>query len=83
MRRHDVDAVFLNGDLSYANGYLAAWHFYLSMLNMFAGNISWMSTVGNHESDSKTPSALVLPYNGADSGGECSVVATTLFPFPR
>jgi hypothetical protein len=33
-----VDAVLLSGDLSYANGYLANWDFFLDSLAPIAGN---------------------------------------------
>jgi hypothetical protein len=35
-----VDAVLLSGDLSYANGYLANWDFFLDSLAPIAGNCS-------------------------------------------
>ena len=35
----DVDAVLLSGDLSYANGYLSNWDFFLDALSPIAGTI--------------------------------------------
>lgn len=45
--KDQLDAVFLNGDISYANGYLASWDFYLNMITPFSGRIAFMNTVGN------------------------------------
>ncbi len=35
----EVDAVVLSGDLSYANGYLANWDFFLDSLAPIAGTV--------------------------------------------
>ena len=77
-----LDAVFLNGDLSYADGFLAGWNMYANMINKFSGNIVFMNTIGNHEADTKTPLGGSLLFKGTKSGGECSVVSNTLFPYP-
>lgn len=35
--RGEVDAVFHSGDISYANGYLSGWDFFLDMVSPIAG----------------------------------------------
>ena len=52
------------------------------MINKFSGNIVFMNTIGNHEADTKTPLGGSLLFKGTKSGGECSVVSNTLFPYP-
>lgn len=74
-----VDAIFHSGDVSYANGYLASWDFFLDMISPMAGSALYFTTVGNHESDWPDTASL---YNSKSSGGECSVVATSLLPMP-
>ncbi len=75
----EVDAVFHGGDLSYARGYMAVWDFYMDQIGPMASSVLYMSTVGNHESD--WPDTTTI-YNVTDSGGECGVVATTMYPMP-
>jgi len=73
-----VDAVFHSGDISYANGYLANWDFFLDMISPIAGSVMYLTTVGNHESDwLGSPSS----YQGFDSGGECGL-SVELLPMP-
>lgn len=35
--RGEIDAVFHSGDISYANGYLSGWDFFLDMISPIAG----------------------------------------------
>lgn len=76
----EVDVVFLNGDISYANGYIVSWQYYLNMISSFSRKIAFLNTLGNHEVDSgNDPNVLSF---GSSSGGECGVLSTTLLPFP-
>jgi acid phosphatase type 7 len=76
----EVDVVFLNGDISYANGYIVSWQYYLNMISTFSRKIAFLNTLGNHEVDSgNDPNVLNF---GSSSGGECGVLSTTLLPFP-
>lgn len=70
----------LTGDISYANGNLPEWQFFLDMISPISGGSLYFTTVGNHESD--WPDSASNPGYGTDSGGECSVVATSLVPMP-
>jgi len=36
--RGEVDAVYHSGDISYANGYLSGWDFFLDMVSPITGN---------------------------------------------
>jgi hypothetical protein len=42
LHQGEVDAVLLSGDLSYANGYLANWDFFLDSLAPIAGNFTFV-----------------------------------------
>jgi hypothetical protein len=75
----EIDAIIHTGDISYANGYLTTWDFFLNMISPMAGRSLYFTTVGNHESDYPNTSSY---YNGTDSGGECTVVTGTLLPLP-
>lgn len=76
-----IDAVYHTGDISYANGYMASWDFYLDMISPMAGSSLYMTTVGNHESD--WPNTASLPfYYGYASGGECGVPELKFIPMP-
>ena len=43
-----ISAVWLNGDLSYANGVLTGWESFMSMLSLFAARVPVLSVLGNH-----------------------------------
>lgn len=76
-----IDVLFHGGDISYANGHVASWEFYLDMISPFAGGTLYLTTVGNHESD--WPNTPSLQYaSQVASGGECGVLATKLLPEP-
>jgi hypothetical protein len=66
------------GDISYARGYAVHWFQYFHNLR-FAAQIPYMLNQGNHERDYANSGAYL---NGTDSGGECGVPATQLFPMP-
>ena len=75
-----VDAVYHGGDISYATGYMAVWDFYANMMAPVASaHTIYLTTVGNHESDCPNSASY---WNGTDSGGECGVLATTLYTQP-
>lgn len=74
-----VDAVYHGGDISYATGYMAVWDFMMDMISPVSSGALYFTTVGNHESDWTTGPSI---YKVTDSGGECGVAATTLFPEP-
>jgi hypothetical protein len=75
----EVDAIYHGGDVSYATGYLAVWDFFLDMLSPVASGVTYLTTVGNHESDWYDSASY---YNVSDSGGECGVATTELLPMP-
>ena len=86
-RRGEIDAVFLFGDLSYATGYASVWDDWSALIEPWASRVPFVSNMGNHEMDSPEsswPSDRVADlYGGNDSGGECGVPATRLYPTPR
>lgn len=77
--RGGVDVVYHGGDISYAVGYLAVWDFYGDMMSPVTGSALYLTTVGNHESDWYSSASA---FNNSDSGGECGVVTTRLYPMP-
>jgi hypothetical protein len=76
-----VDAVYHTGDISYANGYMSSWDFYLDMISPMAGSSLYLTTVGNHESDWPNTASLDFAWNFA-SGGECGVPELKFIPMP-
>jgi acid phosphatase type 7 len=81
-----IDAVFISGDISYANGILSSWDFFLDMISPITGHVPLLTTVGNHEVDwlDSSSSSSRLPYLKSPyaSGGECGVVSSSLLPMP-
>lgn len=75
-----IDAVYHGGDISYARGYMAVWDFFGDMLTPITSGTLYLTTVGNHESDWPNSASY---FNGTDSGGECGVLTTTLYPMPQ
>lgn len=75
----EIDAIYHGGDISYAEGYMAVWDFYGNMMAPVTSGVLYLTTVGNHESDWYNSPSL---YNNSDSGGECGVATTRLFPMP-
>jgi hypothetical protein len=75
----DIDMIYHGGDISYATGYAAVWDFFLDMVSPMTSGVTYLTTVGNHESDWWYNSY----YKTYDSGGECGVVATTLLTMPN
>jgi acid phosphatase type 7 len=80
VRNGVVDAVYLGGDLSYADGYLSSWDFFLNMISPVTSGAVFMSTMGNHES--AWPDSPSYFETVKSSGGECGWPTSTLFPSP-
>ncbi|CAN6477187.1 unnamed protein product [Victoria cruziana] len=75
----NIDIVFHIGDLSYANGYLSQWDQFTSQIEQVASTVPYMVASGNHERDWPGTGSF---YTNMDSGGECGVVAETMFYVP-
>ncbi|XP_021759420.1 nucleotide pyrophosphatase/phosphodiesterase-like [Chenopodium quinoa] len=75
----NIDAVFLIGDLPYANGYVSQWDQFTAQVEPIASAVPFMVASGNHERDSPDSGSF---YANDDSGGECGVPAETTFYVP-
>ncbi|KAF8399597.1 hypothetical protein HHK36_015466 [Tetracentron sinense] len=75
----NIDIVFHIGDLSYANGYLSQWDQFTSQVEPIASTVPYMVASGNHERDWPGTGSF---YGNIDSGGECGVLAETMFYVP-
>jgi len=75
----NVDALHIFGDISYASGYLSVWDVYLYMIEPWSSLLLSFSSLGNHEAAVLTGQTAL---KSQDSGGECGIVTTTLFPPP-
>ncbi|KAF3774233.1 putative inactive purple acid phosphatase 24 [Nymphaea thermarum] len=75
----NIDIVFHIGDLSYANGYLSQWDQFTSQIEPIASTVPYMVASGNHERDWPGTGSF---YANMDSGGECGVLAETMFYAP-
>ncbi|GMY15110.1 probable inactive purple acid phosphatase 27 isoform X1 [Fagus crenata] len=75
----NIDIVFHIGDLSYANGYISQWDQFTSQVEPIASTVPYMVASGNHERDWPNSGSF---YENTDSGGECGVVAETMFYVP-
>ncbi|KAI7985100.1 putative inactive purple acid phosphatase 27 [Camellia lanceoleosa] len=76
----NIDIVFHIGDLSYANGYISQWDQFTSMVEPIASTMPYMIASGNHERD--TPGTGSFYDTNDSSGGECGVLAETMFYVP-
>ncbi|CAN1850679.1 Probable inactive purple acid phosphatase 27 [Linum perenne] len=76
---NNYDIVFHIGDLSYANGYISQWDQFTQMVEPIASTVPYMVASGNHERDYPGSGSF---YDTNDSGGECGVVAETMFYVP-
>ncbi|KAJ6688359.1 PURPLE ACID PHOSPHATASE-RELATED [Salix koriyanagi] len=74
-----IDIVFHIGDITYANGYISQWDQFTSQIEPIASTVPYMIASGNHERDSPGTGSF---YDGNDSGGECGVLAETMFYVP-
>lgn len=75
----NYDIVFHIGDICYANGYLSQWDQFTSQIEPLASRVPYMIASGNHERDWPGSGSF---YEGTDSGGECGVLAETMFYVP-
>ncbi|KAK7265560.1 hypothetical protein RJT34_33180 [Clitoria ternatea] len=75
----NIDIVFHIGDISYANGYLSQWDQFTAQVEPIASAVPYMIASGNHERDWPNTGSF---YNTTDSGGECGVLAQTMFFVP-
>lgn len=75
----NIDIVFHIGDLCYANGYLSQWDQFTSQIEPIASTVPYMVASGNHERDWPGSGSF---YSNLDSGGECGVLAETMFYVP-
>ncbi|KAG2678540.1 hypothetical protein I3760_11G007400 [Carya illinoinensis] len=75
----NVDIVFHIGDITYANGYISQWDQFTSQVEPIASTVPYMIASGNHERDWPNTGSF---YNKTDSGGECGVLASTMFYVP-
>ncbi|GAA0139722.1 phosphatase [Lithospermum erythrorhizon] len=75
----NIDLVFNIGDLCYANGYISQWDQLTSMIEPIASQVPYMIASGNHERDWPGSGSF---YQNMDSGGECGVLAETMFYYP-
>ncbi|KAJ4960090.1 hypothetical protein NE237_020000 [Protea cynaroides] len=76
---NNYDIVFHNGDITYANGYLSQWDQFTAQIEPIASTKPYMISSGNHERDWPNSGSF---YAGTDSGGECGVLAETMFSVP-
>ncbi|KAF7833979.1 putative inactive purple acid phosphatase 27 [Senna tora] len=75
----DIDIVFHIGDITYANGYISQWDQFTAQVEPIASKVPYMIASGNHERDWPNTGSF---YNTTDSGGECGVLAETMFYVP-
>nr|POE75869.1 putative inactive purple acid phosphatase 27 [Quercus suber] len=75
----NYDIVFHIGDIAYADGYIADWDQFLQQVEPIASTVPYMVASGNHERDWPDSGSF---YTGTDSGGECGVIAETLYYVP-
>ncbi|KAI4341343.1 hypothetical protein MLD38_026077 [Melastoma candidum] len=75
----NFDMVFHIGDIVYANGYISQWDQFTSQVEPITSTVPYMIASGNHERDWPNSGSF---YNTTDSGGECGVLAETMFYVP-
>ncbi|XP_061985559.1 probable inactive purple acid phosphatase 1 isoform X2 [Populus nigra] len=75
----NIDIVFHIGDICYANGYLSQWDQFTAQVEPIASTVPYMVASGNHERDWPGTGSF---YGNSDSGGECGVLAETMFYVP-
>ncbi|KAK9276044.1 hypothetical protein L1049_005575 [Liquidambar formosana] len=75
----NIDIVFHVGDICYANGYISQWDQFTSQIEPIASTVPYMIASGNHERDWPGTGSF---YGNMDSGGECGVLAETMFYVP-
>ncbi|GMH31483.1 hypothetical protein Nepgr_033326 [Nepenthes gracilis] len=75
----NIDIVFHIGDIVYSNGYISQWDQFTSQVEPITSTVPYMIASGNHERDWPNTGSF---YDGTDSGGECGVLAETMFYVP-
>ncbi|XP_065860580.1 probable inactive purple acid phosphatase 1 [Euphorbia lathyris] len=75
----NIDIIFHIGDICYANGYISQWDQFTSQIEPIASTVPYMIASGNHERDWPDTGSF---YGNMDSGGECGVLAETMFYVP-
>ncbi|KAA8542124.1 hypothetical protein F0562_023276 [Nyssa sinensis] len=75
----NIDIVFHIGDITYSNGYISQWDQFTSQVEPIASTVPYMIASGNHERDWPGSGSF---YDTMDSGGECGVLAETMFYVP-
>ncbi|KAB1217367.1 putative inactive purple acid phosphatase 27 [Morella rubra] len=75
----NVDVVFHIGDITYATGYISQWDQFTSQVEPIESTVPYMIASGNHERDWPDTGSF---YENKDSGGECGVLAATMFYVP-
>lgn len=76
---NNYDVLFLNGDITYSNGYVAQWDQFTEQVENISSRIPFMISSGNHERDWPGSGSF---FQNLDSGGECGVTAQTYFNMP-
>jgi hypothetical protein len=69
----------INGDLSYANGWLWMWERWMDLITPLSSTLPMAVTMGNHEYDFEKNTAGAPYAVGTDSGGECGIPTQTRF----
>ncbi|KAG2678538.1 hypothetical protein I3760_11G007300 [Carya illinoinensis] len=75
----NIDIIFHIGDITYANGYISQWDQFTSQVEHITSTVPYMIASGNHERDVPGTGSF---YDSNDSGGECGVLAETMFYVP-
>ncbi|KAK8604311.1 hypothetical protein V6N13_099257 [Hibiscus sabdariffa] len=75
----NIDIIFHIGDICYANGYISQWDQFTAQVEPIASTVPYMLASGNHERDWPGTGSF---YENNDSGGECGVLAETMFFVP-
>ncbi|XP_077250332.1 putative inactive purple acid phosphatase 27 [Tasmannia lanceolata] len=75
----NIDIVFHIGDITYADGYISIWDQFTSQVEPIASAVPYMIASGNHERDWPGTGSF---YDTMNSGGECGVLAETMFYVP-
>ncbi|XP_057778842.1 nucleotide pyrophosphatase/phosphodiesterase-like [Salvia miltiorrhiza] len=75
----NYDIVFHIGDLPYANGYISQWDQFTAQVDPIQSAKAYMIASGNHERDWPNSGSF---YDTNDSGGECGVLAETMYYVP-
>ncbi|KAM3706962.1 hypothetical protein ACJW31_03G190000 [Castanea mollissima] len=76
---NNIDIVFHIGDVVYAMGYIAQWDQFTAQIEPIASTKPYMIGSGNHERDWPGTGSF---YQNMDSGGECGVLAESMFYVP-